>query len=105
MATDITRLGKYAGPCDIEAQLLENLDFDTGCGDSSKAQQFIIAARAWLLTNPTRVAKGGTSSEDVVLSVPQVKSLLDEAIAVRDRLLAAAADAGGVRHFSMECYR
>lgn len=104
MATDITQTGKHTDLCDIEAQLLENLDFDAGCGDATKAQNFIVAARAWLLKMPARASKGGTSAEEVVLSVPQVKSLLDEATAVRDRLQRDGGR-GGIRHFSMECYR
>ena len=96
-------LTRFSTAKDIRDTLLENMDFDEGCGDLTKADKFITAARAWFVMNPQRATHGGRGGEEIVLNSAQIKALLDEAIKFRD---AKVQQSGGTnRFFDVTDYR
>lgn len=100
MATISNTIDQFTTSSDLQSILLNNIDFDEGCGSLAKADVFIKAARAWMFLNPGRATHGGRGGEEIVLNTPQVKQLLDQAMRFRESALSSI---GGNTRFLEFC--
>lgn len=65
---------------EAETLLLENSNYSEGDGNLAAADQFIVAARAWLILNPQKAIHGGRGGEEIHLNVEQVEEMLKQAL-------------------------
>ena len=103
MATISNTIDQFTTAADLQSILLNNIDFDEGCGSVAKADAFIKAARAWFLLNPGRATHGGRGGEEIVLNTLQVKQLFDQAVRFRESALSSLG--GNTRFYEFSDYR
>ena len=100
-------ISRFSNLADVRAQLLDNLDFDSACGDLTKADAFIEAGRAWLILAPKRAVHGGSGGEEFTLSVEQIKAMIDDASDFRasQEIVINQRTNGGLHAFDLSEFR
>jgi len=65
---------------EAETLMLSSLNYSEGSGSISAAEQFVVAAKAWIILNPSKAIHGGRGGEEVHLNIEQVENMLRSAI-------------------------